>query len=133
VSRARAGSLRDVARGLNLGRAALGASMAVMPRQVARPWIGRDAGRPATAAVVRAHGIRDALLGVLALRAIDGADDGPRLLRALAVVDAVDLAVTYAARRALPRTSVPLIAALAGAAVAGQLCAARHVAAGPPP
>jgi hypothetical protein len=114
-------------RGLSAGRVALGLGMALIPRQATRPWIGRDAQRPTTAMVVRAHGIRDALLGVVALQAIAAPPAGARYLRALSLVDAVDLAATVAARRALPRTSTPLIAALAGAAVAVQLCAARHL------
>jgi hypothetical protein len=112
---------------LSAGRVALGLSIALLPRHVTRPWIGRDARRPATATVARAHGVREALLGVVALQCADRPQEGARFLQALSLVDAADLGATYAARRALPRTSTPLIAALAGAAIAVQLSAARRL------
>ena len=115
----------QAARSLSAARAVLGLSMALAPRRVTRPWIGRDAARPATAMVVRAHGVRETLLGVVALRAAGRPGEGGRFLCALSAVDAADLAATYAARRALPATSPPLIAALAAAGIAVQLDAAR--------
>jgi hypothetical protein len=104
--------------------------MALAPRQLTRPWLGRDANRPATATVVRAHGAREALLGCVELHALDRPRDGARFLCALSLVDAFDLGATYAARRALPPTSTPLIAALAGVAIVVQLRAAQR---GPDP
>jgi hypothetical protein len=117
---------------LGAGRAGLGLAMVLAPRLVTRPWLGRDARRPATATVVRAQGIREVVLGALEVRAAaDRSAAGGRFLQALAAVDAVDLAATYAARRALPRASTPLIAALAGTAIVVQLRAAAQPVSGP--
>jgi hypothetical protein len=111
---------------IGAGRAGLGLAMLAAPRRVTRPWLGRDARRPATATVVRAQAVREVVLGAMELQAAARPRDGARLLRALVVVDAVDLAATYAARRALPRASTPLIALLACAAIAVQLRASAR-------
>jgi hypothetical protein len=71
---------------------------------------------------------RDATLGAIALQAIGSPASGARCLRALAVVDLVDIAATWGGRRSLPRTSVPLIALLAAPAAALQLWAAGRLA-----
>jgi hypothetical protein len=112
---------------LGAGRAGLGAAMLLAPRQVTRPWLGRDARRPATATVVRAQGIREVVLGTIEVQAANRPHAGARFLQALAAVDAVDLAATYAARRALPRASAPLVAALAATAIVVQLGASARL------
>jgi hypothetical protein len=117
-------SSQSLVRLIGAGRAGLGLAMLLAPRHVTLPWLGRDALRPATATVVRAQGVREIVLGTLEAQVADRPRDGARLLSALAAVDAVDLAATYAARRALPSYSPPLIAVLAGAAIAVQLGAA---------
>ena len=76
---------RDVARALNIGRIALGLSLVLAPRRTGRVWIGADADRPGTGVVLRAHGIRDALLGALALHTLDAPQVGPRYQATLAV------------------------------------------------
>jgi hypothetical protein len=125
-------SPRDAARALNAGRIALGLSLVLAPRLTARTWIGDDAERPGTRVVLRAHGIRDALLGALALHTVDAPQVGPRYQATLAVVDAVDFAATVAARRSLPRAGAVLVAAMAAAGVAGQLWVAERLRAAAP-
>jgi hypothetical protein len=124
-------SPREYARVLNVGRIALGLSLLLAPRLSARAWIGADAARPGTAAVARAHGIRDAVLGVIALQTIDDPLYGPRCQRLAGLCDAVDLGATVAARRSLPPTGI-LVGLLAAVGLAGQLWVAAGLAAGPP-
>jgi hypothetical protein len=124
-------SPRDVARVLSIGRIALGTGLVLAPRRTARAWIGRDADRPGTVVVTRAHGIRDALLGAIALHSLDDPQTGPRLHGVIAVCDAVDLGATLAARRRLP-AGAALVAAMAAAGMAGQLWVAGRLRAGGP-
>jgi hypothetical protein len=126
-------SPRDVARVLNVGRIVLGLSLAVAPRTTARGWIGADADRPGTAVVARAHGIRDAVVGVVALQTVDDPLYGPRCQRLAGLCDAVDLGATLAARRSLPWTGTVLVSAMAAVGVAGQLWVARRLGAATPP
>jgi hypothetical protein len=119
---------RDVARTLNVGRIALGASLALAPRLTARGWIGADADRPGTQTVARAHGVRDAVIGVIALQTIDDRRYGPRWQLLAGLCDAVDLGATLAARRSLPPTGL-LVGLLAAVGLAGQLWVAAQLAA----
>ncbi|MFP5361260.1 MAG: hypothetical protein ACLGI5_00860 [Thermoleophilia bacterium] len=112
------------------GRIAIAAGLLAAPRLSLGMWIGRDAAAAGVAPVGRALGIRELVLGGMLLHTIDRPQAGPRWLRAVAACDAVDLVATVAARRALPAYSRPLIVAMAGAATAGQLWAAREIAAG---
>jgi hypothetical protein len=125
-------SPRDVARALNVGRVALGLGLVLAPRRSLRVWIGADADRPGTAVVARAHGIRDALLGTIALQTLDPPQAALRYHSSLAVCDAVDLGATLAARRSLPRTGTVLVSALAAVGVAGQLWVAAQLGAAAP-
>jgi hypothetical protein len=123
---------RDVARVLNVGRIALGLSLVVAPRRAARGWIGADADRPGTQVVARAHGIRDALVGAIALHTLENAQVAPRYQATLAICDAVDLGATIAARRSLPRTGVVLVGGMAAAGLVGQLWVAAKLRASAP-
>jgi hypothetical protein len=117
---------RDVARVLAAGRIAIGAGLLAAPRLTIGMWIGRDAVDRAVAPVGRALGVREVVLGAMLLHTLDRPQVGARWLRALAACDAVDLAATLAARRALPRTSM-LVALLALTGSAGQLWAAGEL------
>jgi hypothetical protein len=123
-------SARDVARVLAAGRIAIGAGLLAAPRLTLGMWIGREAAPQAVAPVGRALGIREVVLGGMLLHTIDRPQAGARWLRAVAACDGVDFAATLAARGVLPRLGRPLIVAMAGAAMAGQLWAARELAAG---
>jgi hypothetical protein len=118
-------SPRDVARVVAAGRVAVGAALLIAPRLSTRLWLGSDAVRPGVRVIARALGVRDLTSGIVALHTIDAPDVGARWLRTLAAIDAVDFAATLAARRDLPRGGVALVAAMAGAGVAGQLWAAN--------
>jgi hypothetical protein len=107
------------------GRIAVGAALMVAPRVSTRAWLGDDAERPGTQVVARAMGVRDLVTGGIALHTLGNPDIGPRWQRTLAGVDAVDLLATLAARRALPRTGVALVVAMASVGIAGQLWAAQ--------
>jgi hypothetical protein len=113
-------SPRQGARGLAIGRAALGAALLIAPRTVGKGWLGEHAERPAVQALVRSVGIRDLVLGMIALHTLDHPEVGPRWQATCAVVDTVDLLATGAARSDLPAAGVAGTALLAGgAATAG--------------
>jgi hypothetical protein len=103
---------------------AIGAGLVLAPRLSTAPWLGADAGRPSVAVLARALGVRDLVLGGIALHTMDRPEVGPRWLRTLAAVDGVDLAATLAARRALPAPGVALVAAMASGAAVAQAWAA---------
>jgi hypothetical protein len=114
---------RSTARVLAAGRIAFGAALLVAPRFVARRWLGELAERPAVLALVRSVGVRDLVMGMIALHTIDHPDVGPRWQATCAVVDTTDLVVTVAARGDLPTAGVLNTALVAGgAAAAGFYC-----------
>ncbi len=124
---------RDVARLLAVGRIAIGAALVLAPRRAARGWIGPDAGSGGASVLGRALGIRDLVLGAMALHTLDHPDVAPRWQRTLAGIDAVDLLATVAARRELPRSGVALTVVMATAGSAGHAWAAGRLAAEPEP
>jgi len=119
---------RDVARLINAGRIGLGLALVLAPRRMGRGWIGASAQAPGVTAMARALGIRDAVLGAIALHTIDNPQVGPRWQRTLALVDGVDLVATLGARRGLPRFGVASVVVMAGAATGAQLWAAGQLA-----
>jgi hypothetical protein len=123
-------SARELARVLAAGRLAIGAGLLAAPRLSLGMWLGRDAVAPAIAPVGRALGVREVVLGAMALHVVDRPRVGARLLLALSVCDAVDLLATVAAGRALPAPGRVLIVAMAGAGAAGQTWAASRLGAG---
>jgi len=123
---------RDLARALAAGRIAIGAGLLVAPRLSLGMWIGRSAADGATAPVARALGVREVVLGAMALHTLDRPQVAARWLRALAACDAVDLAATVAARRSLPSPGRVLVAGMASAGAAGQLWVAAQLDAAPP-
>lgn len=111
-------SPRQGARTLAIGRAAFGAALLIVPGKVAKGWLGEHAERPAVQALARSIGIRDLVLGMIALHTVDHPDVGPRWLATCAVVDSVDLVATVAARSDLPKAGVAGTALVAGGAAA---------------
>jgi len=105
---------RDVARAYGGGRVALGAALLVAPRALGRMWLGRAGAGPAGSVAMRALGVRDLVLGAIALHTLGHPDVAPRWQRTCAAVDAVDLAATAAARPALPPVGSALVMAVAG-------------------
>jgi hypothetical protein len=111
-------SPRQGARALAIGRAAFGAALLIVPEKVAKGWLGEYAERPAVHALVRSIGVRDVVLGTIALHTLDHDEVGPRWQATCAVVDTVDLLATGVARRDLPAAGVAGTAVVAGAAAA---------------
>jgi hypothetical protein len=120
-------SPRHAARLLAASRVAIGVGLLAAPRLSVGMWIGRDAAGGGAAAVGRALGVREVVLGAVALHVLDAPEAGPRWLRMLAACDAVDAAATLAARRALPAPGLVLVTAMASAGAAGQLWAAERL------
>jgi hypothetical protein len=77
-------------------------------------WLGRAGAGPAGSVAMRALGVRDLVLGAIALHTLGHPDVAPRWQRTCAAVDAVDLAATAAARPALPPVGSALVMAVAG-------------------
>ncbi len=120
-------SPRTVARTLAVGRIAIGGALLVAPRAFGRRWIGDAAERQETAVFARALGVRDLVLGLVALHTVDHREVGPRWQRTLAACDLVDLGATVVARGSLPPSAVAGTAVIAGGAVAGELWAAGRL------
>jgi hypothetical protein len=118
---------RTVARALAVGRIAFGAALLVAPSATARPWIGDDADRRGATVLGRGLGVRDLVLGLIALHTLSHPEVGPRWLRTLAACDGVDLAATLAARASLPPQSVAISVAVASGAALGELWAASRL------
>ena len=107
---------------LAAGRIALGVAVLVAPERVTGRWLGVHAGHPAVRYLAHSLGVRDLVLGVLVLQALDDPERGPRAQAACAVVDSVDALATVAARSDLPVAGVMgTVAVAAGAAGAGFL------------
>lgn len=111
-------SPRKGARVLAIGRAAFGAALLFVPEKVAKGWLGEYAERPAVHALVRSIGVRDVVLGMIALHTLDHPEVGPRWQATCAVVDTVDLLATGVARKDLPAAGVAGTALVAGGAAA---------------
>jgi hypothetical protein len=113
-------SPRDVARAYAAGRVAIGAVALLAPRPIGRFWLGAAGATPAGGVVMRALGVRDLVLGGIALHTLDHPEVAPRWQRTCAAVDAVDFAATAVARDALPRVGSAFVMAMAaGGAVTG--------------
>jgi hypothetical protein len=118
----------DAARGLALGRVALGAGLLLAPATLGRPWVGAVADRPGAQVVLRGFGARDVILGGIALHLLGRGPAGPRALQACAVADAVDAGATLAAIRELPPLGAGLVAALAAGAAVAEVAVAQKLA-----
>jgi hypothetical protein len=123
-------SARDLARGVGAGRAAIGMALLVAPKTLGRVWLGRTATTPAGAVALRALGVREAIIGMIAVHTVDHPDVGPRWQRTCAVADAVDLAATAAARPGLPRVGSALVMVMAAAGAATGAAAANALSGG---
>jgi hypothetical protein len=123
-------------RAVAAGRVAAGVTLLLAPGRVSRAWVG-DLG-PGATVLTRAVGIRDLVMGAIALHTVDHPQIGPRWVGTCALADAVDAAASLAARRALPAAGavgVPVVglgAAAVGCAAAVALRGrARQLALGP--
>lgn len=117
---------RDLLRQLAMGRVAVGAAAVVAPGLALRTWLGSNGADGGARVLGRAFGIRDALLGVGTLQALDRDEHVKEWIVAGVVADATDLTATVLAARSLPKSRVALMLATAGAATAiGAVLASR--------
>ncbi|MFP5326517.1 MAG: hypothetical protein ACLGHT_03425 [Acidimicrobiia bacterium] len=109
---------RQLARSFSLIRIAVGIAFLLMPRVAAKPWFGDGSDSHALRWLARAFGVRDALLGVGTLIAIDDKKPVRQWLHYSAVSDSVDALATLLAYKHLPpyRRFALLVAAASGAA-----------------
>jgi hypothetical protein len=111
---------RDAARLIAAGRVLVGLGLVLAPRLAGRGWIGSDAERAPVTVLTRALGIRDLLMGLLALHVVDRPQVGARYVGACAAVDAVDFAATLAVREHLPPAAATgALVTAGGSALAG--------------
>jgi hypothetical protein len=103
-------------RAIAVGRVATGVALLAAPGRTSRAWVG-DLGAGGEA-LTRCLGIRDLVLGGIALHTIDHPQVGPRWVATCALVDAVDGAASLAGRRALPPVGAVGVPILAGGAAA---------------
>lgn len=112
-----------MARALALGRCAIGTSLVVAPRTIGALWLGDSAG-PGGIPLLRALGVRDVVLGLGTLDALDTEGPAQTWVAAGASVDAVDAAGLLLATPEMPRRAWAVVALAAGAAVLGGRAAA---------
>jgi len=116
------GLMRHGARAVAAGRVALGLTALVWPSVPARPWVGGAADELGARVFGRALGARDLALGLGALAALQGSDNGSASawVAAGALSDALDVVASVASWRELPRVGRWLVVGSAGgAALAG--------------
>src|SRR4051794_14924780 len=110
---------RTAARLFGAGRAGIGLLLIWAPSALGRPWIGDVADTPGGQVALRALGIRDLLLGLMAYHVADDPGAGPGMALTCAAADVVDLGATLAVRRGLPPSSWGVAALAAGGAATG--------------
>src|SRR5688572_24557925 len=103
-----------------LARVGFGAAMLAVPGVMARGWIGADGARPGVKAIMRGLGVRDVILGLGQLYAVDEGRDLERWARLGMAADGVDALATLLAARHLRARNVVFLTAAAGSAVAIQ-------------
>jgi hypothetical protein len=103
---------------LAVGRMAFGVALLAAPEKVAAGWVGSYSKSPAVRSLARSIGIRDLVLGMIALHTIDNPQVGPRWQATCATVDSVDLLAALAARSDLPVSGLAGTVLLAGGAAA---------------
>jgi hypothetical protein len=119
------GAISVLATGLAANRSLFGIGYLAAPVRMGAGWIEDAADDERTAAVTRALGARDLVLGLGALWAQRGGGANPRAwFAAHALSDGVDLAATLAARERLSPRALVFASAMAGASTAIALAAA---------
>ena len=112
-------SPRDLARGLAFTRLGIGAALIAAPRLTSAGFLGRHARGPATDFYGRATGIRDVVMGALALHTLDHPQVGPRYVATAAAVDAADALAILAVRKDVGAGVILGLLPALGGAVAG--------------
>ena len=112
---------RQGARVLAIGRVAFGAGLVLAPGRLGAGWLGDLAERGAVRSVLRGLGIRDVVIGMIAMHTLDNPQVGPRWQKTCAVCDAVDALAAVGAARDLPLRGALGVAILGGGAAAAEL------------
>jgi hypothetical protein len=105
----------------------VGGGLVVAPAAWSRPWTGPAVNAPVAKLMARMFGVREVVLGVGILSAVDDHQQAARWLRLGGVADAVDGAAVLVAWRHLPRVAryadlgMGLGAALANSFLARQI------------
>jgi hypothetical protein len=107
---------RTLARGIALGRIALGAGLAVAPARMSRGWVGEDGTRPGAQVLGIGLGARDVAVGVGSLLALERGADARTWFAASVLCDLGDAFATFTRRDALPPAGAAGVTALAGGA-----------------
>jgi uncharacterized protein YjeT (DUF2065 family) len=107
-------------------RIVVGGGLVVAPAAWSRPWTGPGVNAPVAKLMARMFGVREVVLGVGILSAVDDHQQAARWLRLGSVADAVDGAAVLAAWRHLPRAARYADLGIGlGAALANSLLARR--------
>src|SRR3954466_8451846 len=110
--------MRNLVRGLALGRIVFGAAMLAKPEQAVRGWIGsRPASYGGTQTITQAFGARDLVLGAGALAALMAGKDARDWVVAGGFCDLADFAATATAED-IPLSGRVIVLGMAGAAIA---------------
>lgn len=119
---------QTVAKAVSAGRLAFGVAMMAAPSKVMAGWVGeKESQRPAMDLLTRSFGAREILLGFIGVHVAGTPGVGKRTIGTMAFLDATDLAVTVAHRASLPKSALPIMAGVAGGAVAAQVWASREL------
>jgi hypothetical protein len=111
---------RTIARGLALGRVAIGAALVAVPARATHGWIGDDANTTGAQLLSVSLGTRDAAIGLGGLLALQRGGNPRAWFAAAAACDLADGIATLTRRDALPPAGAIGVTALAGgAALAG--------------
>lgn len=100
------------------GRVVAGATLLVAPRLAVSLWAGKEVPSPVAVVLARALGIRDVLLGLATMRAVQNEGDLRPWLLANAAADGVDALATLAAWGRLDPTGRLLVLGAATSATA---------------
>jgi hypothetical protein len=116
-----------LARLAGITRICFGTAFIVAPRASARPWVGAGADSAGAQLLTRSMGIRDLLLGVGLLQALNQADHrtAARWLSYGAAAGVIDAGATLAAYPSLPRGGRAFLLFITGALVTDALLAAQ--------
>jgi hypothetical protein len=116
-------TVRLAARGLAVGRVAVGTAFVAAPDTATRAWLGtRSEDDPGREVAVRALGARDVVLGIgllVSLRRGTEKRQAARWVEAAIVADLADAASTVVAEDLDASPTVPLAVALGAAAIGG--------------
>jgi hypothetical protein len=118
---------RQLIRMLAVGRTAVGAVFVLAPGIAGAGWAGDLAKQPAVKVVLRAFGIRDLVIGLGTLRALDRGEDLRPWVQYGLASDVVDAAATTVGFRHLPKGQRWVVLAAATGATAAQAAAIEHL------